>query len=166
MFTNRKWLFIVIPSIFKEQTRGMPSIRLHVGNWIWRCRMLSTKTISDDFLRLRLRLLAHDHDRMFSISRVLESTLEAGMTRQVSSAYLQKTFPRVNWVRSPALTTWQVLRQSFEQCLQIYSGKLKYDLETQCSVNGLKSNLQASCRQCLVCRDCIWQNRALNQKKR
>jgi len=39
-----------------------------IGNCIWRRRKLSTKTISDDFLRLRLRSLARDHDRMFSIS--------------------------------------------------------------------------------------------------
>ena len=42
------------------------------------------------------------------------------------------------------------------------SGKLKYDLETRCSVNGLKSNLQASCRQCLVCRDWLVSGGALS----
>ena len=59
-------------------------------------------------------------------------------------------------------TTTQVLRQSLEQCLQIYSRKLKYDLETWCSVNGLKSNLQASCGQCLVCRDWLVSGGALS----
>ena len=42
----------VIPNIFKEQTRGMPSKRL--GNWIWHRRMLSTKTISDVIYLLQI----------------------------------------------------------------------------------------------------------------
>jgi len=65
-------------------------------------------------------------------------------------------------VRSPALTTYDTGPTAIERCLHIYSGKLKYDLETRCSVNGLKSNSQASCRQCLVCRDWLVSGGALS----
>ena len=76
------------------------------GECTWRRRVLSTNTISTDFLRLRLRLLAQAQVLILLISSVRELMLLAGITRQVSSAYLQNLLPGVTGVRSPALTTY------------------------------------------------------------
>ena len=49
-----RWLLTVTPSVLIEETRGMLSNGF--GNCTWRRRVLSTNTISTDFLRLSFRL--------------------------------------------------------------------------------------------------------------
>jgi len=100
-----RWLLTVTPSILMEETRWMLSNGF--GNCTWRRRVLSTNTISTDFLRLSFRLLVLAQVWIMSNSSVRESMLLAGITRQVSSAYLQNLLPEVKGIRSPALTTYE-----------------------------------------------------------
>jgi len=88
-----RWLLTVTPSILIEETRGMLSNGF--GNCTWQRRVLSTNTVSTDFLRLSFRLLVLAQVRILSNSSVRESMLLAGISRQVSSAYLQNVLPGV-----------------------------------------------------------------------
>ena len=77
------------------------SIRIYSGIARFPCDSMAF------LLRLSFRLLVLAQVWILSNSSVRESMLLAGITRQVSSAYLQNLLPGVKGIRSPALTTYE-----------------------------------------------------------
>src|SRR5208282_3265122 len=66
-----------------------------------------TNTISTDLTRFSFKLFSRAQRSMLSISAAHNSTLMAGITRYVSSAYLCMELPGVTGWRSEAVTTYE-----------------------------------------------------------